>query len=188
MNPGSRFAGHELPLNVIEKLGNLNRKRAILCACVLLPILVGLGYFRVFRPVILVDTDQVEINVKNTGGMDAIIYKVDGFWYWAGQVALLANMPGIHQQVGAGAGPVRLGIPDIPVPSEQATQQSVFYMKLAVRYRIPGIPIFRYTTPLYFKYDPVHKMWAATKSIPPKYRSLGKLTMGNVGKIELTFH
>ena len=171
-----------------DKLSNLNRKWVVLGGCLLLLVLVGLGYLAVHRPVILVDTDQIGIYVKNTGSIDALIHKVDGFWYWAGQVALLANMPDIRQGVGAGAAPVKLQIPDIPIPGKQITQQSPFYMKLAVRYRIPGIPIFRYTTPLYFKYDPSHRMWASTKNIPPKYRSLGNLAVGNIGKIELSFH
>jgi hypothetical protein len=171
-----------------EKLNNLNRNRAILGGCILLVVLIGLGYFGVLRPVIVMDTNQAGIYVKNKGGMGALIYKVDGFWYWAGHVALLANIPDIHQRVGPGAAPVRLQIPNIPIFGEQATQQSRCYMKLAVRYRIPGIPIFRYTTPLYFEYDPNLKIWGATKNIPPKYRSLGNLAIGNVGKIELNFH
>jgi hypothetical protein len=171
-----------------EKLKNLNRKWAILGGCILVVLLVGLGYFGAYRPVIVMDTDQAGIYIKNKGGMDALVYKVDGFWYWAGQVALLANMPGIHQRVGPGAAPVRLQIPDIPIFGGQATQESPCYMKLAVRYRIPGIPIFRYTTPLYFEYDLNRKIWAATKTIPPRYRSLGNLAIGNIGEIELDFH
>ena len=171
-----------------EKLKNLGKRPAVLGGCILLIVLVGLGYFGVLRPVIVMDTDQAGIYVKNKGGMDALIYKVDGFWYWAGQVALLANMPGIHQRVGPGVASVRLDIPDIPLFGEEVTQQSRCYMKLAVRYRIPGIPIFRYTTPLYFEYDFSRKIWAATKSIPPKYRSLGNLAIGNIGTIELSFH
>lgn len=170
-----------------ELLKNLGKKQAILGGFILLLVLVGLGYFGVFRPVIVMDTDQAGIYVENKGGMDALIYKVDGFWYSAGQVAVLANMPAIHQRVGAGAATVRLQIPDIPVPDEQAAQQGASYMKLAVRYRIPVIPIFRYTTLLYFKYNADRKLWTATKSIPPKYRSLGKLATGNVGEIELSF-
>jgi len=171
-----------------EKLKNLNQKQAICGGCILLLVLVGLGYFGIFRPVIVMDTDQPGIYVKNKGGMDALIYKVDGFWYWAGQVALLANMPAIHQRVGPGAATVRLQIPDIPTPDEQSTQQGVLYMKLALRYKIPGIPLFRYTTPLYFEYDTNSKLWTTTKSIPPKYRALGNIAIGNIGEIELSFH
>lgn len=171
-----------------DKLKNLNQKHAIWGGCILLAVLVGLGYFWVSRPVIVMDAGQAGIHVKNNGGMDALIYKVDGFWYWAGQVALVANMPCIHQRVRPVAASVKLQIPDIPIHSEQATEKNACYMKLAVRYRIPGIPIFRYTTPLYFKYDPNGKIWATTKSIPPKYRSLGNLAIGNIGKIELNFH
>jgi hypothetical protein len=97
-------------------------------------------------------------------------------------------MPGIHQRVEAGADWVRLQIPDIPIPDKQGAIQSVFFMKLAVRYSIPGIPIFRYTAPLYFEYNATNKTWALTKSIPAKYRALGNLAIGNVDQIELSFH
>jgi hypothetical protein len=171
-----------------EKLNKLNKNRAIVGGCILLVVLVGLGYLGISRPVIVMDIDQADgVYVKNNGGMDALIYKVDGFWYWAGQVALLANMPDIHQRVGSGAAPVKLQIPDIPIFDKQAAQQGACYMKLAVRYMIPGIPIFRYTTPLYFEYAPDLKVWTATKGIPPKYRALGNLAVGNIGKIELSF-
>ena len=172
---------------LIEKLKNLNRKWAILCGWILLVVVVGLGYFGVSKPVIVMESGRAGIYVKNKGGMDALIYKVDGFWYWAGQVALLANMPDIHQRVEPGVTPVRLQIPDIPTFDEQTIQQGPCYMKLAVRYRIPGISIFRYTKPLYFEYDQNRKTWATTKNIPPRYRSLGNLAVGNIGKIELNF-
>jgi hypothetical protein len=171
-----------------EKPKNVNRNRAILGGCILLVLLAGLGSFRVFRPVIVMDTDKAGIYVRNRGDMDALIYRVDGLWYWAGQVALLANIPSIRQRVRPAATSVRLQIPDIPIRSEQAIQKNACYMKLLVRYRIPGIPIFRYTTPLYFKCHPNRKTWDAVKHIPAKHRSLGNLAVGNVGKIELDFH
>jgi hypothetical protein len=127
-------------------------------------------------------------DVKNQGGMDALIYRVDGFWYWGGQVALLHNMPAIHQQVEATPTPVRLQLPGIPAPSEEITQKGPCYMKLALRYRIPGIPVFRYTSVWYFQFNSQRQIWGPRESIPPKYRSLGNLAMGNVGRIELTFH
>lgn len=171
-----------------ERPKNLSQNRVILGGCILLVFLVGLAYFGISRPIIVMDTDRAGIYVTNKGDMDALIHKVDGFWYWAGQVAFLANMPGIHQRVRPAAAPVRLQIPDIPIRSEQGTQKNACYMKLVVRYRIPGVPIFRYSTPLYFRYDPNRKKWAVTKSIPPEYRSLGKLATGNIGEIELDFH
>jgi hypothetical protein len=171
-----------------EKPDNINSKWAAIGGCFLLLVLVGLGYLAVYKPVILVDTGRAGIHIKNTGSTDALIYKVDGFWYWAGQVAFLANMPGIHQRVEAGADSVRLQIPDIPVPDKQGVLQSAFFMKLAVCYGIPGIPIFRYTAPLYFEYNATDKTWALTKSIPAKYRALGNLAIGNVDQIELSFH
>jgi hypothetical protein len=171
-----------------EKLSNLKRRWMVICGCTLLFIIVGLGYLAAHKPAITVSTDQVGLYIKNNGSIDALVYKVDGFWYWAGKVALLANMPDIHQRVEAGGSPVRLQIPDIPIPGEQTPQRSPFYMKLALRYRIPGIWIFRYTTPLYFRYDPTHKIWGLTKSIPPRYRALGNLAMGKIDQIELSFH
>lgn len=171
-----------------KKLKNFGQKRVILVGCISLLVLVFVGYFGISRPVIVMDIAQANgVYVKNNGGMDALIYKVDGFWYWAGQVALLANIPDIQQKVGPGTVPVRLQIPDIPIPSEDGFQQGACYMKLAVRYTIPKIPIFRYTTLLYFEYAPSLKVWTATKNIPPKYRAFGKLAMGNIGKIELRF-
>ncbi|MBW2565985.1 MAG: hypothetical protein JRE24_03670 [Deltaproteobacteria bacterium] len=171
-----------------KKPGYLNSKWAVLSGCFLFLILVGLGYLAVHKPVIVVDARQAGIHVKNTGSTDALIYKVDGFWYWAGKVAFLTNMPGIHQRVEAGADSVRLQIPDIPIPDKQGVLQSAFFMKLAVRYSIPGMPIFRYTAPLYFKYNSTNKTWALTKSIPAKHRAIGNLAIGNVDQIELSFH
>lgn len=171
-----------------EKFQNLSKRQAILGGGVLLLVLIFFGYFAVARPVIVRVPDLPGISVNNKGGMNALIYRVDGFWFWAGQVAFLSNLPAICQQVETGAAPVGLQVPDIPAPTGKIAQQGPWYMKLAVRYRIPGIPIFRYTTLLFFKFDPKRETWAGTKTIPPKYRSLGNLGMGNVGKIELRFH
>ena len=171
-----------------DKLKNLNHKHAIWGGCFLLVVLVGLGYFWISRPIIVMDAGQAGIQVKNNGGMDALIHKINGFWYWAGRVALLTNMPDIRQRVEPGTAPVRLQIPDMPIPGKQATETTACFMKLEVHYRIPGMPIFRYTTPLYFEYDAESKIWAATETIPVKHRSLGKLTVGNIGKVKLNFH
>lgn len=85
-----------------EKLRSLDKKWAVGGGLVLFLILVGLGSSGVLRPLIVLDTDEGGIFVKNTGGVDALIHKVDGFWYWAGQVAFIANMPGVHQRVEIG--------------------------------------------------------------------------------------
>lgn len=170
-----------------EKRGRISKKRAVLVSCILL-ILCGLGYLAVHRPVIALSTGHAGIHVRNTGRSDALIHRVDGFWYWAGQVAFVANMPVIHQRVAAGADSVRLQIPDIPTPDDQTALQGPFYMKIAVRYRMPGIPIFRYTTTLYYQYDPARETWASTQNIPPKYRALGNLVVGDIEKIRVSFH
>jgi hypothetical protein len=94
-----------------EKLGNLKGKWVVFGGCFLLLVLVGMGYLAVHRPVILfANTDQSGINIKNGGRIDALIYRIDGFWYWDGQVALLANMPDIRQRVEAGAESLRCAI------------------------------------------------------------------------------
>jgi len=174
--------------------GGLNRKEmrfskkwAIMGGCVLVLVLTVVGYFGVVRPVLVLLPESRGFDVKNQGGMEALIYRVDGFWYWGGQVALLHNMPTICQQVEATATPVRLQLPSVPGPSEEIVQKGPCYMKLAVRYRIPGIPIFRYTSSWYFEFDPQRQIWGPRESIPPKYRSLGNMAMGNVGRVYLTF-
>jgi hypothetical protein len=171
-----------------DKLRSLNKKWIVSGGLVLLLILVGLGTSAVLRPVIVLNTNETGISVQNTGGVDALIHKVDGFWYWAGQVAFIANMPDVHQEVQSRAHPVRLDIPNIPIPEKYAIQGKPVFMKLAVRYTIPGMPFFRYTEPLFFEYDSDLNGWAITDNIPLKYRSLGNLTVGDVGQVELSFH
>jgi hypothetical protein len=162
-----------------------NKKRLVLAGFVLLFVLTSLGSFAHFRPRIVMAPDQPGIYVKNRGRLDAVIHKVDAFWYWAGQVAFLSDMPPIRQQVAAEEGPVRLRVPNLPAPLEKTEPRGPWYMKLAVRYRVPGIPVFRYTSRLYFEFEPKHQEWISIKSIPPKYRALGRIGMGDVEKIEL---
>ena len=169
------------------KRSGRNRTWAVLATCTLLLILAGLGYLAVYRPVIVMDSDHERVQVRNSGGTVALIYRVDGFWYWGGQVALVSNMPGIHQRIASGAGPVTLEIPKMPPPDERIAQQGPFYMKLVLRYGIPGIPIFRFTTPLYFHYDAVGKTWKAEDHIPPEYRALGNVPIGNIDFVEVSF-
>ena len=171
-----------------EKPRGLNKKWAIFGVVVLFLILVGLGSSAVLRPVIVLKSNERGVFVKNTGGLDALIHRVDGFWFWSGRVAYIANMPSIHQRVESGSDFVRLDIPNIPVPEEHTPQQGPFYMRLWVRYIIPGMPIFRYAEQLFFKYDPDLNRWTAAKDIPLKYRSLGTLTIGDVDKVKLKFH
>jgi hypothetical protein len=171
-----------------DRLRNLNKRWAVFAGLVLLLIVVGLGSSAVLRPVIVLQSDKTGIFVRNTGGLDAIIQKVDGFWYWSGRVAFIANMPSIHQKVASEAGLARLDIPNIPVPEGYAAQRKPFYMRLRVRYIIPGMPMFRYMEQLFFEYDPDLNRWIATENIPLRYRSLGRLTLGDVEPIELDFH
>jgi len=163
----------------------LGKRHWILGGSVLLLLLVLFGYFAVVRPVILMVPGLPDISVKNTGRTNALIYRVDGFWYWGGKVSLLGNLPAIRHQVVPGTGPVRLQIPHIPGPEGEIAHEGPWYMKLVVRYGIPNVPIFRYTTTLYFEFDLAREAWTSVEAIPPKYRAPGSLGRGNVGKIEL---
>ena len=165
----------------------LSKRRWIVGSLILTAVLVVLGYFAAVRPQIVMAPHLPGISVENRGGKDALIYRVDGFWYWAGQVAFLNNMPAVRQQVKSGAVPVRLRIPDIPVPGRESALEGPWYMKLVIRYKMAHNPIFRFTTQVYFKLDPKGRQWTLTDTIPAKYRSLGKLGMGDVGKIDLEF-
>jgi hypothetical protein len=163
----------------------IRKKRLLVTGFILLLVLTPLIYFAHLRPSIVAASSHPHIYVKNKGRMHAVIHRVDAFWYWAGKIAFLSDMPPICQQVAPGRMPVKLQIPDLPGPEEKTEPRGPWYMKLAIRYRIPRIPIFRYTSFLYYQFDPKHRQWTPVESIPPKYRALGKVGMGNVGKIEL---
>ena len=77
---------------------NLNKKWAVLGGLLLLLIVAALGSSAVLRPVIVLKSDETGVFVKNTGGLDGLIHRVDGFWFWSGRVAFIANMPSIHQR------------------------------------------------------------------------------------------
>lgn len=139
------------------------------------------------KPAIVMEKDGAGIFVKNQGRLEAVIFRVDGFWYWGGQVAMLDNMPRIRQRVSRDGPRVRLQIPDMPFPPEYGIREKNCFMKLVTRYSIPGIPLFRFTTRFYFEYNEEQNAWVATKQIPPKHRALGSLTVGDVGRIELNF-
>ena len=150
-------------------------------------VLLGGGILSFMKPAIVMEKDGPRIFVKNQGRSEAVIFRVDGFWYWGGQVAMLDNMPRIRQRVTKGGSRVKLQIPDMPFPPEYGIRDRSCFMKLVARYSIPGIPLFRFATRFYFKYDEGQNTWVATKQIPPKHRALGSLTVGDVGKIELDF-
>jgi len=173
--------------HIKEKLWAFNKKQKILVIGILLLFFIVAGYFLALRPKIVTDTIGPGIYIKNTGDIDALIWRVDGFWYWGGQVAMLANIPEIKQLVEPGARSARLKIPDIPVPDEKLIQKNACYMKLILRYGIPNIPVFRFKTLLYFEYNPHRKTWEPRESIPVKFKSLGNLSVGNIGQLELTF-
>jgi len=163
----------------------LNRRLGIWGGCVLVVVVLLLGYSAAQRPVVVVVPGPPGISVKNTGSLEALIYRVDGFWFWGGKVAMLSNMPSIHQQVEPRTDPVRLQIPPIHGPDGDVAREGPWYMRLVVHYGMPHIPVFRYTTVLHFEFDSTHQRWTSVEVIPPKYRALGSLGLGNVGKIEL---
>ncbi|MDY6952203.1 MAG: hypothetical protein SWE60_11870 [Thermodesulfobacteriota bacterium] len=153
----------------------------------MLLVLVLLGYSAVQRPVIVMASGPTGMSVQNTGSSDALIYRVDGFWFWGGKVAMLRRIPSINQQVEPGMDPVRLQIPPIPGPQEEMGREGPWYMRLVIHYGIPHLPVLRYTTLLHFEFDATGQKWASVEAIPPKHRALGSLGLGNVGKIDLDF-
>ena len=157
----------------------------ILGGALLFLVLVLLAYSGTQRPVIVVAPGFPYISVRNTGSLDALIYRVDGFWFWGGKVAMIANIPSIHQQVQPRMDPVRLQIPFIHGPQGEMAREGPWYMRLVVHYGMPRIPVLRYTTLLHFEFDSTDQIWTSVEAIPPKYRALGSLGLGNVGKIEL---
>jgi len=163
----------------------LGKKYWILGGSLLLLVLVLLGYSAAQRPIIVMVPGIKDISVKNIGSLDALIYRIDGFWFWNGKVAMLKNIPSIHQRVASGMDPVRLKIPPIPGPEGDMIREGPWYMRLVVHYGMPGIPVLRYTTLLHFEFNSTRKAWALVEAIPAKYRALGSLGLGNVGKIEL---
>jgi len=164
------------------------RRKTIYGGLVLVVGTICLSVLAFLKPVITMDPDHPGIHVTNEGRLEASIHRVDGFWYGAGQVAMLANIPPIQQVVHKEAGSVRLQIPDMPSPDGYGIHQGACYMKLVIRYTIPGVPIFRFTTPLYFIFDEKQQEWISTGSIPPEHRALGNLAVGNVDKVDLNFH
>ncbi len=157
-----------------------------MAGCVLAVFLGALGYFAISRPRIAMGPDQQGIYVVNRGDMNGLISRVDGFWYWAGQVGFLVNMPDIRQEVRSGDKPVRLEIPQVPSPVGVVVHREPCYMKLIICYHIPGIPVFKYKVDFYFKYDLKQDLWISRKSIPAGFRALGSMGIGNVEQIEVS--
>jgi hypothetical protein len=163
----------------------LHKRYGILGVFFLFLVLALLGYSAIQRPVIVLVPGGEGISVRNTGSSTALIYRVDGFWYWGGEIAMLSNLPSIRQRVESKGDPVRLKIPAIPGPERSMAQ--ALYMRLVLRYGMPHIPIFRYMTTLHFEFDFSRRTWLFVEAIPPKYRALGDLGLGNVGSVELEF-
>ncbi len=171
-------------LEIFRKLG---RKQLFLIGCLLAVLLGILGYFGVSRPQIAMVSNKPDIYVVNRGDMNGLICRVDGFWYWAGRVGFLANMPDIRQEIISGDEPSRLKIPQVPSPVGVVVHNKPCYMKLIIRYQIPGIPIFKYKVNFYFKYDLKKDLWISSKNIPAGFRAFGSLGRGNVERIEVSF-
>jgi hypothetical protein len=164
------------------------QRKAIYGGFFLVVVTISLSVLAFLKPVIAMTPDRPGIHVKNTGRLGASIHRVDGFWYWAGHVAMLANIPPIRQVVDEGAAPARLQIPKMPAPGGYGIHEGPCYMKLVIRYTIPGIPVFRFTVPVYFRFDEKQQEWMPVGRIPAKHRALGNLSAGNVEKLNLNFH
>ncbi|OEU45708.1 MAG: hypothetical protein BBJ60_05880 [Desulfobacterales bacterium S7086C20] len=172
---------------LLERFQRLDRKQIFLAGCVLAVFLGALGYFGVSRPRIAMVSDKQGIYIVNRGDMNGLISRVEGFWYWAGQVGFLANMPDIRQEVRPGDKPVRLEIPRVPSPVGVVVHQKPCYMKLIICYHIPGIPVFKYKVNFYFKYDFNQDSWISSKNIPAEFRAFGSMGRGNVKRITEIF-
>jgi hypothetical protein len=178
----------EVPDYCERKPGWYAQRKTLYGGLIFLVATICLSVLGFVKPVVTMARGQPGIHLKNEGRLGARIHRVDGFWYWGGQVAMLRNIPPIQQTVQKGTLPVRLQIPDIPSPDGYGIQQEACYMKLIIRYTIPGIPIFRFTAPLYFRFDEKQHEWISTDSIPPQHRALGNLAVGNVDRVDLNFH
>jgi hypothetical protein len=171
-----------------EYLRSLSRKQVVWILSVLIPVAVMLAYCKVVRPNVDLIYSPPEIYAVNKGKADAFISRIDGFLFWKGQIAYIGNMPEVRQMISKGAVPEGLTIEGIPSIEPLGAMSEPYYLKLAVRYQMPGFPVFRYTSLLYLEFSPARFSWKQVKSIPAKYRSLGNLGVGKVNVIQLNYH
>jgi hypothetical protein len=123
----------------------------------------------------------------NEGKLDGLINRVDGFLFWKDQIAYIGNMPEVQQTVHKGTTPEVLQIGEMPPVDVLGERSERYYLKLVVRYQIPGIPVFRYTSLLYLEYDQARHCWEQAETIPGRYRSFGRVGTGDVNVIRLAF-
>jgi|GEM_PF-2150153 len=169
-----------------NKVGRFKKPRYVVAGLVLV-VLVGIAvYFGIRRPQIVPVPGGPGVRIANEGRMDARIFRVDMFWYWGSEVGFITDIPPVTQHVKPTGNAERLDIPKIPAPDRMLGSGRSHFMKIAIRYQIPGIPIFRYRTIAYFRYDREKRRWLLIDTIPTRYRSLGNLGRGDVKMIELS--
>jgi hypothetical protein len=155
-------------------------------AGIVLSFCVGiLLYFAIMRPRLAFTVHNGSLLVENLGKTSAAVHQVDVFFYHSEQIFFIENMPDIRQIIMPGNTPSPFQIPVIRYPLDRDQKKEPTYMKMSIRYYIPGIPVFRYTTLLYLKYNREQALWNLVKLIPGKYRALGKAVKGDIEFINL---
>ncbi len=162
----------------------LKNRRFFWIVLVLGAILSTAVFFGVRRPHIIATGDENGIYVKNVGETTGRIFRVDLFWYWESQVGYIVDLPPVSQTVPPGR-TSQLPIPPLPGPGSIVEGTGPFFMRMVVHYQMPGIPVFRYRSVLYFRQPPRNQNWVVVDEIPAKYRSLGSMGRGNVEMIKL---
>ena len=167
-----------------NKLSWAKNRRFLWIALVLAAILAVAVFFGIRRPHIIATADGDGIYVKNVGETAGRISRVNLFWYWESQVGYIVDLPPVSQTVPPGRDS-QLPIAPLPGPGSVVEGTGPFFMRMVVHYQMPGIPVFRYRSVLYFRHDPRDQKWVVVAEIPAKYRSLGSMGRGNVEMIKL---
>lgn len=162
-----------------------NTSKVLLGGSLALVLLAGLGYFYIVRPSLVLAPAGAEVFVKNTGKTQATVYQVEAFWYFDNQVFLLRGLPEIQKKIPGRSEPTRLGLAPFPSPIGAMGEQGPCFMKVVVFYYRPGLPLLRYRALFHFEYDWRHDEWIPVEEIPPKFRALGNVAVGDIGRIDL---
>lgn len=170
-----------------EYLCGLSRKQILWSLLVLLVVAFTLAYFKLVRPTVDLMFRSPDVFAVNSGKADALINRIDGFLFSNGEIAYIGNMPRIQQRVSVGEDSKVLQMGAMPAIETVGLRGEPWYLKLAVRYQIPGIPIFRYTSLLYLEIRQGSFSWQQVDSIPARYRALGSAGVGDVHVIKLEF-
>ena len=149
--------------------------------------LIIFGVLAYLRPDIIIYAHENKIEVSNPGRTAAFIHKVDIFWFQEGRIIFVKNMPAIHQIVTPGHDRVPLKIPKIPGPSDEKSTLEPSFMKMSIRFHVPWVPVFRYSSDIFFAYDREHKLWTMVENIPARYRSLAGASQGDIHLLSVEF-